>query len=400
MAAAIPQRSIHGSEENLYGDSAELSVGFLTRRKGGRRFLAAGHIAKDVHVKILDSNRLPREFRRLFKRSIPVSKVPQALGSTWTFDEVLNTLKKHVVSPVAYSYGGRGPNVAYGAAKLGAAIELIGFVGEDFNKRYPGFYDGGYRTHLRKAGITIHETRLDPAELDTLQDEMGMHGVLALKGKEIPSVYCVKDVRGNDFYFIDDIKGAHTLASRSPIPKRLIDEYDGLFVTSGEISFNTRLIEYASDREKEVIFDIAAYGTTSSYLRKVVPRCNVILGNSFEIGLVERAFQLDGIGQIFDHSTNLSSVVLENKISCTATLYRRSLKAPLRMGPTQVNRRVSSVGCCDGIAAGYLALHAQGYDDTTALRAGLLLAASVWTKEGVQEGMLSKRQLEMKLRKP
>jgi len=375
-------------------------VGFLTHRKSGKRFLVAGHIAKDVHIKIRDSKKLPREFRGIFKRSIPVSKVSRALGSTWTFDEVLKILKKHVVSPVTYSYGGRGPNVAYGAAKLGAAIGVIGFVGEDFNKRYPGFYDGGYRTHLRKAGIAIHEIRLDPAELSSLQENTQKYGVLALKGKEIPSVYCVKDVRGNDFYFIDDIKGAHILASRSPIPKRLIDEYDGLFVTSGEITFNMRLIEYASEKKKEVIFDIAAYGTTSSYLRKVIPRCNIILGNSFEIGLVERAFQLDNIGQIFDHSTNPNALVLEDKISCMATLYRRSLKKPLKTGPAQVKRRTSSVGCCDGIAAGYLALHAQGYDDKTALHAGLLEAASVWTKEGVQEGMLSKQQLKMKLGKP
>ena len=398
--AAIPQRSINGSEENLYGDSAELSVGFLTHRKSGRRFLVAGHIAKDVHIKIQDSKKLPKEFKRLFKRSIPLSRVPQALGSTWTFDEVLKILKKHLVSPVRYSYGGRGPNVAYGAAKLGAAIELIGFVGEDFNKKYPGFYDGGYRTHLRKAGIAIHEIRLDPAELSSLRENTQRYGVLALKGKEIPSVYCVKDLAGNDFYFIDDIKGAHTLASRSPIPKRLIDEHDGLFVTSGETTFNTRIIEYASNREKEVIFDIAAYGTTSSYLRKVIPRCNIILGNSFEIGLVERAFQLDNIAQIFDHSTNLNALVLEDKISCTAALHSRSLKTPLKIGPAQAERRVSSVGCCDGIAAGYLALHAQGYDDKTALQAGLLEAASVWTKEGVQEGMLSKQQLKKKLGKP
>jgi len=374
-------------------------VGFLTRGEREKRFLVSGHIAKDIHIKILDSKQLPKEFSRLFKNSTPVSRVSQTLGPTWAFDKVLALLKKHAISPVSYSYGGRGPNVAYGAAKLGATIELIGFVGEDFGKKYPGFYDGGYRTHLRKAGITIHYITVDAAELVTIQEETHMCGVLALKGKEIPSIYCVKDVIGNDFYFIDDIKGAHMLAARSPVPKRLIDEYDGLFVTSGELAFNTRLIEYASDRGKEVIFDVAAYGTTSNYLRKVVPRCSIILGNSFEIGLVERAFQLDSVGQIFDYSANLRAVVLEDKISCTASLYRRSLKTPLKIGPTQVETRVSSVGCCDGIAAGYLALHSQGYDDTMALQAGLLEAANIWTREGVQEGMLSKQQLRMKLGK-
>ena len=374
-------------------------MGFLTHETKGKKFLVAGHIAKDIHIKIRDSNKLPREFRRLFKDSTPVSRVSETLGSTWSFNDVLALLKEEAISPVSYSYGGRGPNVAYGAAKLGAAIELVGFVGEDFDKKYPGFYDGGYRTHLKKVGITIQEMRLNPAELDTLDENTHKHGVLAFRGREIPSVYCVKDVVGNDFYFIDDVKGAQTLAPRSPIPRGLIDDCDGLFVTSGEITFNTELVKYAGDRGKEILFDIAAYGTTSSYLKKVVPHCDIILGNSFEIGLMKRAFHLDTVDQIFDHVAKLSSVVLEDKISCTATLYKRPPEAPLKMGPTQVERRVSSVGCCDGIAAGFLALHAQGYDDTTALQGGLLEAASVWTKEGVQEGMLTKQQLESKLRK-
>ena len=375
-------------------------MGFLTRGKRNRKFLVAGHIAKDVHIKIRDSKKLPKEFRKLFKDSTPVSRVPDTLGSSWTFPNVLNLLKKHAISPVSYSYGGRGPNVAYGAAKLGAMIELIGFVGEDFDKKYPGFYDGGYRTHLRKVGIIMHVTRLEPAQLVALDGNAHRHGILALRGKEIPSVYCVKDVAGNDFYFIDDMKGAQTLASRSPIPMRLLDEYDGVFVTSGEIDFNARLIEYASSRGKEIVFDIAAYGTTSSYLRKIVPHCNVILGNRFEMGLVEEAFKIDNIGQIFDHSARLDLMVLEDKISCTAALYDRSLKAPLKIGPVKVERRASSVGCCDGIAAGYLALHARSCNDATALQAGLLEAASIWTKEGVQEGMLSKQQLEIQLGKP
>jgi len=370
----------------------------MTHRSSSKKFLVAGHIAKDIHIKILDSNKLPKVFHRLFKNSTPISEVGEVLGEKWTLKKVLATLKRHMIAPVFYSYGGRGPNVAYGAALLGAAIELIGFVGEDFDKHYSGFYDGGYRTHLEKAGVTINELILEPDELDAIDEENHNHGVLVLKGKEIPTIYCVKDLNGIDFYFIDDIKGAHTLATRSPIPKQLINDYDGVFITSGEPSFNSRLIDYAHKKNKEIIFDVGAYNTTSLYLKEVIPKCNVILGNEYEINLVKQAFNVSHVTELFHPSSNIATIVLEDKIACTAEIYERERAEPIRIATTEVPKRVSSIGCCDGIAAGYLALHAQGHDNVVAVKAGLIECQSVWQVEGVQEGMLTKRQLFQRLK--
>lgn len=364
-----------------------------------KKYVVAGHIAKDAHIKIKDFNSLPRVFGKLLKNSIPVSKTDEVLGEDWTFSEVLTELERHTVAPVSHSYGGRGPNVAYGAALSGATVELIGFVGEDFDKPYPDFYDGGYRTHLVNAGVVINELRLIPDKINKIDEERHDRGILAFEHKEIPTIYCVKDLSGNDFYFIDDIKGAHVLAETSPIPKKTIQRYDGVFITSGEQSFNRRLIEYAYKLNKEIIFDIGAYDLKGDYLREVIPKCNTILGNRYEINLSRQAFQIKSMEELFDVSSNITTIILEDKIACTAKILERN-EAPTKIGPIKVKRRVSSVGCCDGIAAGYLGFHAQGYDTITATKAGLIQCANIWQVEGVQEGMLNKQQLFHKMKNP
>jgi len=362
-----------------------------------RKFVVAGHIAKDIHIKIDESDSLPKEFEKLFKVSTPISMIGNVLGKGWSFKKVLNVIERNAIKPISYSYGGRGPNVAYGAALLGAQIELIGFVGEDFDKKHPGFFDGGYKTHLKKVGVEVNELAIEPNELHNINEEKHEHGVLAIKTKQIPSIYCIKDSYGIDFYLIDDIKGAHVHATDSPTPKQLINRYDGVFITSGEPSFNRRLIDYAFQQGKEVLFDIAAYGTTSQYLKEVIPRCNTILGNTYEIGLVMKALNLNGIRQLFRISPNVSKIIVEDKIACTIKIYQKKRQTPLEIGPINVDKRVSSVGCCDGIAAGYLALYSQGYDAITASKAGLIQCASIWQVEGVQEGMLNKQQLFQRL---
>jgi len=323
--------------------------------------------------------------------------ISNVLGKKWSFKKVLNVIKRSAIEPISYSYGGRGPNVAYGTALLGAQIELIGFVGEDFDKQYPGFFNGGYKTHLKKAGVDVNELAIEPNELHSINEEKHEHGLLALKTKEIPSIYCVKDSYGIDFYLIDDIKGAHIYATDSPIPKQLINRYDGIFVTSGEPSFNRRLINHAFQNGKEVFFDVASYGTTSQYLKEVIPKCNTILGNTYEIGFVMKAANINDMRELFHMSPNISTIIVEDKIACTIKIYQKERQRLVKIGPVNVEKRVSSVGCCDGIAAGYLALCSQGYEAITAAKAGLIQCASIWKVEGVQEGMLNKQQLFQRL---
>ena len=363
-----------------------------TKKVAKKHFLVSGNIAKDVHVKIPSLNSLPSVFKRLWKDCTPISKVQETLGAAWSFEKVIACIDNKALSQFTYSYGGRATNVAYGAASLGAPVELLTLVGGDFDKLYLGFSDGSYRRHLQKAGVIINELEVTTYDHRKIDDENLSQGILSFKDKEIPTIYCIKDFEGNDMYFIDDKRGVHTLANSCPIPKKLIQEYSGVFVTSGERNYNKKLIDYAYKQNKEVLFDVGAYDLTDGYLQEVIPKCTKVFGNVFEIDLVKRAFEVNEISDLFDVSSQISMILLEDKIACTVKMFERG-RDPVFLGPVLPKKRVSSVGCCDGIATGYLALNSLGYDNLTAVKAGLLQCASIWEVDGVQEGMLSQQRL-------
>lgn len=54
---------------------------------------------------------------------------------------------------ISWDYGGRRPNVAYGVGLLGGCVELIGFVGDDFDGHYSDFSDGVVRVVLTEVLI-------------------------------------------------------------------------------------------------------------------------------------------------------------------------------------------------------------------------------------------------------
>jgi len=355
-----------------------------------RKLVISGHTAKDLHLRIKNINDLPPIFKILFKKSTPISKLRSLINMD--FKDVFSIIKENLVAPICYSYGGRGPNIAYGAALLGAKVELISFVGEDFEKEYPGFYDGNYRGHLEKAGVIMRTLYINPSEIPYLK-ENHYYGVLIIRGKETPTIYCVKDVVGNDFYLIDDIKGAHVLAEIAPIPKRLIRESDGILITSGEPNFNKKIANYAYKLNKEIYFDIGAYRLSHEYLIDIIPKCDIIFGNYFEINMLKNIFNIKNIHNLFLLSDKIKIIIEINKIKCLAKIFLRNKDKPIIVGPLEVKNKVSSVGCCDGFIAGFLAFYSLGYKLLTAVKAGLMECTNIWRVEGVQEGMLSKKEL-------
>ncbi|MFX0132592.1 MAG: hypothetical protein ACFFDN_02980 [Candidatus Hodarchaeota archaeon] len=364
-----------------------------------KKYLVAGHIAKDIHIKIDNCYNLPKEFQQLIKDSISISKINHLLGKKWTFEKVINFLEKQIIAPISYSYGGRGPNIAYGAAILGANVELLGLVGSDFDIIYPGFYDGSYKNHLINAGVIINELILSQDSINKIIEEE-IYGIFNIVEKEIPTIYCINDLKGNDFYFIDDIRGAHILANMCPIPKKTIKKYDGVLITSGEKGFNERIINYSFKINKDILFDVGAYNLNFKYLNRIIPMCNTIFGNLYEIDLLKKSFKLKKIEDLFDISSNIENIIVLNKIECMVKVYNNKKRAyELKINSIEHNKKISSVGCCDGIIAGYLGLYAQGYDIITAIKAGLIQCLNIWKVEGVQEGMLDKVNLFRELNK-
>jgi len=369
-----------------------------------KTIVVSGSPGKDLHVKIDSVEKLPQPFKKYLKKTVANSKIAEAYGPEWNLNRVFSVLKERSVQPFHYSYGGRGPNVAYGSAKLGGDIQLVTVFGDDYDKPYSGFFDGGYWSHLKRAGVKMGIFKVEfPNELWRKPDELQQYiertygpsiydaDAVQVAGKETSTIVCCKDVQGIDWYYIDDINGAGYFEAVRPPPREIIRKADIVFVDTSEAPFMVGMVKYASQLGKEIVMDVGSYNVTSELLSDMIPKIRIVLGNANEIGLVREAFGVQTPQEIFQASpTNFPQViVLEDKIQCTAKVLLRSGEE-IDVGPVKANKIGNSVGCCDGIAAGFLTFYQRGFDIETCVRAGMIICAIKWEAEGVHEGMPDK----------
>ncbi|MBS7643621.1 hypothetical protein KEJ26_03490 [Candidatus Bathyarchaeota archaeon] len=369
-----------------------------------KTIVISGSPGKDLHIKIDSVKNLPPPFKKYLKKTLAYSKISEAYGPEWDLNRVFNVLKERAVQPFHYSYGGRGPNVAYGSAKLGGDVRLVTVFGDDYDKPYSGFFDGGYWSHLRRAGVKMGIFRVEvPCELWRKEDELRQYiertygpniyaaDAVQVANKETSTIVCCKDIQGIDWYYIDDINGAGYFEVARPAPKEVIRHADIVFVDTSEAPFMAEMVKSASQLGKEIIMDVGSYNVTPELLRNIIPKIRIVLGNATEIGLVSEAFGVQTPQEIFRASpTNCPQViVLEDKIQCTAKVLLRSGEE-IDVGPVKANKIGNSVGCCDGIAAGFLTFYQKDFDIETCVRAGLIICAIKWESEGVHEGMPDK----------
>lgn len=367
----------------------------------------SGSPGKDVQVKIDAVGKLPSPFRRYIKRTVGFSKIPEAYGQEWDMDRVFKVLEERSVQPSFYSYGGRAPNVAYGIGRLGGDVRLITVFGDDFDKPYPGFYDGGYWTHLCNAGVRMDLLDIEipeniwgnPEEMRSYLEEsygsaLDQYDALRIRSKEIPTIVCAKDVTGVDFYYIDDVKGVSSVDLARPAPNKVIKDVDIVFVTSSEMPFMKEMILTADRLGKEVVVDIGSYGITSEYLRETVPHCDIMFGNTSEIQQVLDAFQVNNISSLHEQigESDLKLVIVEDKIGGVVEVFSRDGDSRL-YGPIDINKKGNSVGCCDGIAAGFLSLYQRGSELDICIQAGLMECAAIWEIETIHEKLLDREEL-------
>jgi len=367
----------------------------------------SGSPGKDVQIKIDSVEKLPPEFRRYVKKTVGFSRVSEVYGSGWSMDKVFKILEERSVQPSYYSYGGRAPNVAYAIGRLGGDVRLITVFGDDFNEPYSGFYDGGYLAHLRKAGIKIDLLDVEipesiwgrPQEMrsyleESYGDTLNHYDALRVRNREIPTIVCAKDVKGVDFYYIDDIKGVSTVDLARPAPIGVIENVDIVFVTSSEMPFMKEMILAADRLGKEVVVDIGSYGITPEYLRETVPHSSIVFGNTSEIQQVLNAFQVKDIPALYDQvpEGTLRMVLVEDKIEGTVEVFSKDGARDM-YGPVKINKTGNSVGCCDGIAGGFLSLYQRGLGIDLCIQAGLVECAAIWEIETIHERLLDWKEL-------
>ncbi|OYT64336.1 hypothetical protein B6U74_05765 [Candidatus Bathyarchaeota archaeon ex4484_205] len=364
-----------------------------------------GAVGIDEHIKIEDVRYLPSPFKKYIKKTLAYSQIQEVYGPEWTVEKVFGELKERAIEPVIYSYGGRAPHVAYGLAKLENKASLVTTFGGDYNEAYPGFFGGGYLEHLIRAGVEIQHREIGipekiwrkPEIEDYLKEKLGKElyeiGVLVVTNKKTSKITCVKDKKGNDFFYIDDINGASIVEKWREAPTQLISNSNIIFITSSETSFMQRNAKEAYTQGKRLLVDIGSYGITSEYIKEVVPKAEIIMGNPYEIEQILQTDSLKSIEEIFTIDTKYPKYILiENKIEGYVDIYARG-EIKKRIGPVKLQKKGNSVGCCDAIATGVISGIANKIDIETSVAIGLLEASSVWDVEGVQEGMLDKNGL-------
>ncbi|MGQ9514164.1 MAG: carbohydrate kinase family protein [Thermoproteota archaeon] len=369
-----------------------------------KRIAVVGTVGKDEHIKIDSIRMLPAPFQRHLRRTVPLSRISELYGERWTPKKVFEELKRRAVEPFSYSYGGRAPHVAYGIALLGGPVTLITSFGEDYNEPYPGFFGGGYLTHLKRAGVEMSTFNLSLPQ-DKWNDEgaprylLSNYGeallrssVIVVEGKKTSTITCVKDLEGLDFFYLDDINGAGTIERWRPVPREVVKDSDIVFVTSSEREFMSEAVDQAYQYGKMVVVDVASYGVTPEYLRRITPRSTVLLGNEAEVQQVLDAYEIKEVKDIFDTHYDLPSyVAVEDKFAGSVELFSRKRRSK-KIGPIRLQKTGSSTGVCDAIAVGILASLQRGLTMTEGVAAGLIEGSSVWQVEGVQEGLLRREE--------
>ncbi|MCX8183298.1 MAG: PfkB family carbohydrate kinase, partial [Crenarchaeota archaeon] len=283
---------------------------------------------------------------------------------------------------------------AYGVARLGGRVRLITTFGRDYDHPYPGFFDGGYYSHLANNNVGMKTAIVeDSSKISLLSKDVVNAGVWIVMDKTTSTITCVKDVENNEFFIIDDVEGASGVEKFRPVPESEFESASILFVTSSETPFMKNSILAARRRGIDVVVDIASYGVTEDYVETMVPNSKIILGNHNEI---KQAVDLLGLKSIWEAFTLGSeypeAIVLEDKMAGLIEIHHRG-GGSSRVGPVPPEKTGSSIGCCDGIAAGILFGLQKGLTLEESCRIGLLEAFSIWRVEGVQEGMLSISEL-------
>lgn len=363
----------------------------------------SGSAGNDLQIRIDSVKCLPPLFQKYMRKTVAYSKIPELYGSDWSIEKVLELLGERSTRPACHSYGGRAPHVAYGVARLGGDVRLITVFGSDLHEPYPGFFGGGYWDHLIRSGVKMSLLEVEVPEdvwsdegkmADYLRDkygeEMTAKEAISVCNKKTPTIVCGKDTESTDFFYIDDVNGAGRLELARPAPVEALRFSDVIFVTTSEPSFMEHVVQTGHRLNKEVMMDVGSYGISTPYLRNTVPLAKILFGNPIELGQVCTAFNVKRLEDIFySTGTNLPEmIVLEDKHEGYVVLMTRD--GSKKIGPVPLRKTGNSIGCCDGIASGFLALYQREMDVETCAKAGLVFCSAIWEVEGVQEGIPNK----------
>jgi sugar/nucleoside kinase (ribokinase family) len=266
-------------------------------------------------------------------------------------------------------FGGRAPNVAVAAAKLGIKTGLVSSVGEDFASE-------GYEDYLRTIGVDLR-------------------GVIKVPKKKTKQVFIFTDPHGNQITFFE--YGAERYFRKMDIPCDLIKESKIVHISSsGDYRFNLKCARFAYKNGISVSFDVGndPFTEIREYLEGMISHATFLFMNDVEVSKVLDRLELSGIDEML--GLGPKAIIVINKRDKSSLIYRgenvKQISSPLKVikDPT---------GASDGYAAGFLSGYLKGYDLEVAGKIGVVEASFIVETMGSQTSLPDSSQMRCRLSK-
>jgi sugar/nucleoside kinase (ribokinase family) len=260
-------------------------------------------------------------------------------------------------------FGGRAPNVAVAAARLGIRTGLVSSVGEDFKSE-------GYEDHLRAIGVDLR-------------------GVIKAPKKKTKQIFIFTDPHGNQITFFD--YGAERYFRKMDVPCDLIKESKNVHISSsGDYNFNVRCAEFAYNSGIMVSFDPGndPFTEITEYLEAMLRNCNLLFMNDLEACSMVKRLDLNGTIELLDFGPRI--IVVINKNDKASTIYTQNSTEHI---PSTVRIVKDPTGASDGYVSGFIAGILKGYDVRTAGMLGSVEASFVVEEFGAQTNLPDWRSL-------
>jgi sugar/nucleoside kinase (ribokinase family) len=251
-------------------------------------------------------------------------------------------------------YGGRAPNVAVAAAKLGIKTGLVSSVGEDFASE-------GYEGYLRAIGVDLR-------------------GVIKVPKKKTKQIFIFTDLKGNQITFFD--YGAEQHFREMSVPSGLIKESRIVHISSsGDYRFNIRCARFAYENDVSVSFDPGndPFIGIFKYLKTMMQCSEFLFMNDIELLVIMKRLRVSKIGELLDFGPRI--VVVIRKSDKSSLIHTRD---GVERIPSAIQVQKDPTGASDGYIAAFLSAHIKGYDLKKAGMLGATEASFVAEKRGAQ----------------
>jgi len=251
-------------------------------------------------------------------------------------------------------FGGRAPNVAVAAAKLGVKTGLVSSVGEDFATE-------GYEDYLRTIGVDLR-------------------GVIKVSKKKTKQIFIFTDPRGDQITFFD--YGAEGHFRKMDTPCALIKESKIVHISSsGDYKFNIRCARFAYENHVSVSFDPGndPFTEIPQYLRRMIKYCEFLFLNNLEATNIIKRLKLKATSDL--QKLGPKAVVIINKEDKSGMIYVRGEE---QMIPSMLKSVKDPTGCSDGFVAAFLAGYLKGYSLKVAGMLGAIEASFIAEDYGSQ----------------